>query len=180
MLYGNDTPGKPFRDGFLTSRNTFQKYFTQAEFKDYLEHVLARPAFMVGPGVALVFASTEAEQQFSAGRYGFASAGLTKHIAQGIAPRLDQHASCEHSTRRTPVCDRGGAACDFIVDDEDMKEVADWIVGSLPFDRLYYYGPARPIHVSYGPTPAGEAFSMVLSRTGRLMPRPFVTGEAAP
>jgi hypothetical protein len=112
--------------------------------------------------------------------YGFASAGLTKQIAHGIAPRLDQHAACEHSTRRAPVCDRGGAACDFIVDDEDMKEVADWIVRSLPFDRLYYYGPARPIHVSYGPTAAGEAFSMVLSRTGRLMPRPFVTGETAP
>ena len=112
--------------------------------------------------------------------YGFASAGLTKQIAQGIAPRLDQHAACEHSTRRRPVCVRGGAACDFIVDDENMKEVADWIVRSLPFDRLYYYGPARPIHVSYGPAPAGEAFSMVLSRTGRLMPRLFVTGEAAP
>ena len=112
--------------------------------------------------------------------YGFGSAGLTKHITQGIAPRLDQHAACEHSTRRTPICDRGGAACDFIVEDEDMKEVADWIVRSLPFDRLYYYGPGRPVHVSYSPTPAGEAFSMVPSRTGRLMPRPFATGEAAP
>jgi DNA phosphorothioation-associated putative methyltransferase len=112
--------------------------------------------------------------------YGFASAELAKHMPQGIAPRLDQHAACEHSTRRTLICDRGGAACDFIVEDEDMKEVADWIVRSLPFDRLYFYGAGRPVHVSYGPTPAGEAFSMVKSRTGRLMPRPFVTGKAAP
>jgi DNA phosphorothioation-associated putative methyltransferase len=111
--------------------------------------------------------------------YGFASAGLTKHIAHGIAPRLDQHAACEHSTRRTPVCERGGAACDFIVEDEDMKEVANWIVRCLPFDRLYYYGPERPVHVSYSRTPAGEAFSMVPSRTGKLIPRPFVTAEAA-
>lgn len=112
--------------------------------------------------------------------YGFASARLTKHISGGIAPRLDQHAACEHGSRRTPVCDRGGAACDFIVDDEDMKEVADWIASNLPFDRMYYYGPDRPIHVSYGPTPAGEAFAMKRGQTGRLMPRPFVTGQVAP
>jgi hypothetical protein len=38
MLYTNDRPGKPYRDGFLTARNTFQKYFSQDEFKDYLSH----------------------------------------------------------------------------------------------------------------------------------------------
>lgn len=86
MLYGNDTPGKPFRDGFLTSRNTFQKYFSQAEFKDYLEHVLARPVFMVGPGVAFVFASTDAEQQFSAGRY--RSSGLAARLLATRVPRV--------------------------------------------------------------------------------------------
>ncbi len=112
--------------------------------------------------------------------YGFASAGLTKHIAKGIAPRLDQHAACEHTTRQTPVCGRGGAACDFIVEHEDMKEVADWIIRNLPFDRLYYYGPSRPVHVSYSSVPAGEAFSMEPSRTGRLTPRPLVLGGAAP
>jgi DNA phosphorothioation-associated putative methyltransferase len=112
--------------------------------------------------------------------YGFASAGLTKHITHAIAPRLDQHAACEHGSRRVLICDRGGAACDFIVADEDMKEVADWIVRSLPFDRLYYYGPARPVHVSFGQKPAGEAFAMIQSRSGRLMPRPFVTDKGAP
>lgn len=69
MLYGGDLPGKPYRDGFLTSRNTFQKYFSQSELKDYIEQALQRDAFMVGPGVAFVFADTEAEQRFSAGRY---------------------------------------------------------------------------------------------------------------
>ncbi len=34
MLYGGEVPGKPFRDGFLTSRNTFQKYFSASlEFR---------------------------------------------------------------------------------------------------------------------------------------------------
>ena len=43
-LYSNDAPGRPFHDGFLSSRNTFQKYFSQAEFKDYVEQVLRGPA----------------------------------------------------------------------------------------------------------------------------------------
>ncbi|MGE8453813.1 MAG: DNA phosphorothioation-associated putative methyltransferase, partial [Pseudomonadales bacterium] len=78
MLYGADTPGRPFGDGFLTSRNTFQKYFSQAELKDYLEQVLHRDAFMVGPGVAFIFANNEAEQRFISERY----------RSRGVANRL--------------------------------------------------------------------------------------------
>ena len=40
MLNANDQAGRSFGDGVLTSRSTFQKYFTQAEFKDYVEQVL--------------------------------------------------------------------------------------------------------------------------------------------
>lgn len=86
MLSGSDTPGKPFRDGFLTSRNTFQKYFSQAEFRDYLEQALHRPAFMVGPGVAFVFASTDAEQRFSAGRY--RSNGVAQRLLVTRVPKV--------------------------------------------------------------------------------------------
>ena len=105
--------------------------------------------------------------------YGFASSALTRHIQRGIAPKLDQHAACEHGARGTLICDRGGAACDFIVDDEDMKEVADWIIANLPFDRLYFYGSDRPIHVSFSSAPAGEAFSLSRAASGRLVPRTY-------
>lgn len=105
--------------------------------------------------------------------YGFASAGLTKHIQGAIAPKLDQHACCELNSRGAPVCPRGGAACDFIVEDEDMAAVADWIIANLPFDRLYFYGRDRPLHLSWSSNPASEAFAMVRSPTGRLIPRPF-------
>lgn len=30
MLHGSEPPGRPYGDGFITSRNTFQKYFSQA------------------------------------------------------------------------------------------------------------------------------------------------------
>ena len=105
--------------------------------------------------------------------YGFASAELTKHITRGIAPKLDQHAACEHGSRGAPICDRGGAACDFLVEDENMREVADWIIEHLPFDRLYFYGPDRPIHVSYSLNHAREAFAMFRTASGRLIPRPY-------
>ncbi|WP_368622615.1 DNA phosphorothioation-associated putative methyltransferase [Paraburkholderia sp. BR13444] len=105
--------------------------------------------------------------------YGFSSPELSKQIQSGIAPKLDQHAACEHSSRGKLLCERGGAACDFIVDDEAMDEVALWIIDHTPFDRLYFYGPDRPIHVSYSNEPAGVAYMMVRSTDGKLMPRPF-------
>jgi DNA phosphorothioation-associated putative methyltransferase len=105
--------------------------------------------------------------------YGFASADLTRQIRSRIAPRLDQHAGCEHNRRGVAVCSRGGAACDFIVDDENMREVADWLIAQTPFDRLYYYGPDRPVHVSWSAAPSRQAFEMRASTRGHLTPQPF-------
>ncbi|MFT3821693.1 MAG: DNA phosphorothioation-associated putative methyltransferase [Rubrivivax sp.] len=103
--------------------------------------------------------------------YGFASASLTRAIAGRIAPKLDQHACHERDARGRLICDRLGAACDFIVDDEDMLEVADWVIEHLPFDRLYIYGPDRPLHVSYGPQASRMAYIMIPTARGALMPR---------
>ena len=105
--------------------------------------------------------------------YGFASRELTREIRGRIAPKLDQHACHELDGRGRYICGRLGAACDFIVDDEDMFEVASWIVENLPFDRLYVYGKDRPLHVSYAPSGARQAFQMTLTETGHLMPRPL-------
>ncbi|WP_176225067.1 hypothetical protein [Methylomagnum ishizawai] len=74
--------------------------------------------------------------------------------------------------RGKPVCPRLGAAVDFIVEDEDMAEVARWIMANLPFDRLYFYGKERPIHVSYSAEPVGEAYEM-RKVGGRRVPRRF-------
>ncbi|WP_220092806.1 DNA phosphorothioation-associated putative methyltransferase [Paraburkholderia unamae] len=108
--------------------------------------------------------------------YGFASSTLTKQIRGGIAPKLDQHASCEHLPNGKPICDRRGAACDFIVEDEAMDEVAHWIINHVVFDRLYYYGRNRPIHVSFSPTPARLAYALVPTSSGSVLPRPFSMG----
>lgn len=104
--------------------------------------------------------------------YGFASAALAKEIQGRIAPHLDQHAGHELNRAGKLICLRLGAAVDFLVEDEDMVEVAKWITINIPFDRLYIYGPDRPIHISYSPEATHQV--VVMSQTasqGRLVPK---------
>ncbi|CAD6871625.1 DNA phosphorothioation-associated putative methyltransferase [Methylomonas fluvii] len=103
--------------------------------------------------------------------YGFCSHELGKHIKKRVAPKLDQHAAHELNTKKNVICPRLGAAVDFIVEDENMREVADWIAENTPFDRLYFYGTDRPIHVSYGPENKRKYVDMVRIGSGKQMPK---------
>jgi hypothetical protein len=60
---------------------------------------------------------------------------------------------------------------DFIVEDENMLEVAQWIVENTTFDRLYYYGADRPIHVSFSETPVSQITLMIQSSSERQVPK---------
>jgi hypothetical protein len=106
--------------------------------------------------------------------YGFCSSELARAIAVGgqggNAPRLDQHASHETNSRGHPICSRLGAAVDFLVVDEDMTEVANWLVDHVPFDRIYFYGRKRPLHVSFGPENSRTCYVIEEVR-GRRIPR---------
>jgi hypothetical protein len=73
--------------------------------------------------------------------------------------------------RDKPICERLGAACDFVVTDEDMEAVALWVAANTPFDRLYFYGKDRPIHVSYSNTPARQFVKMSATTSGARVPR---------
>ena len=65
MLYTNTPPtGKPYRDGYLSQRNTFQKYFTQSELKEFIENVLDVEAIPVAPGIVYVFRDKQTEQEY--------------------------------------------------------------------------------------------------------------------
>lgn len=55
---------KKYGDGVITSRNTFQKYYTQSEFRTYLEKSLGESVIAVGPGLFYVFRDKIEEQQF--------------------------------------------------------------------------------------------------------------------
>ncbi|HEV7345006.1 MAG TPA: DNA phosphorothioation-associated putative methyltransferase [Devosia sp.] len=60
--------GSEHGDGVLTSRGTFQRYYTQAELREYVARVLGREPVNVGPGVVFAFRSDEEEQAFLARR----------------------------------------------------------------------------------------------------------------
>lgn len=103
--------------------------------------------------------------------YGFASAQLTSKIRGRIAPRLDQHAACETRSDGELVCKRRGAAVDFQVPAHSMEQVARWIAANTAFDRIYFYGDDRPLHVSYGPDQSRAVVALVTGPSGRLLPR---------
>jgi DNA phosphorothioation-associated putative methyltransferase len=56
------TSFKPFRDGVLTSRNTFQKYFNQQELRDYVANATGETPISLGPGIIVVFKDKALEQ----------------------------------------------------------------------------------------------------------------------
>ncbi|MBT3223400.1 MAG: hypothetical protein HN348_30380 [Proteobacteria bacterium] len=86
--------------------------------------------------------------------YGFASSNLTRHIRRGIDVRRDQHAGSEINRVGNLVCSRLGQAADFQLPNTSSVDVAIFVAEKLPFDRIYLYGPKRPLHVSVGPCPA--------------------------
>lgn len=59
----------PYKDGVITTRNTFQKYYAQSEIKAYLEHSLQEDVITVAPGIFYIFKNKLAEQQYLQNRY---------------------------------------------------------------------------------------------------------------
>ncbi|MGF1768612.1 hypothetical protein L4D06_14685 [Enterovibrio makurazakiensis] len=97
---------------------------------------------------------------------------LLKHHPGQMAPSLDQHAASERNVKGNVICKRQGAACDFRVEgyEDKMDEVAKLIITQLPFDRLYFYGKDRPMHVSIGPENSRFVQIMKPSDSGHAVP----------
>ncbi|WP_187193445.1 MULTISPECIES: DNA phosphorothioation-associated putative methyltransferase [unclassified Methylobacterium] len=55
---------RPYGDGFVTSRGTFQRYFTPTELKDMVRDALGVDGFVVGLGVVLAFRDPADERAF--------------------------------------------------------------------------------------------------------------------
>lgn len=70
MIGGESTVEKyrPYKDGVITSRNTFQKYFSQSELRSFIETTLNKQALAVAPGIFFVFKDELEEQRFLANR----------------------------------------------------------------------------------------------------------------
>jgi len=59
----------PYKDGVITSRNTFQKYFSQAELKYYIERIIEYEAIAIAPGIFYIFKDKQLEQEFLQNRH---------------------------------------------------------------------------------------------------------------
>lgn len=55
---------KPYKDGIITSRNTFQRYYSQGEFRYYLESTLNENVIAIGQGIFIIFKDKLEEQLF--------------------------------------------------------------------------------------------------------------------
>lgn len=66
MVVGKgDTEGnRIYRDGVLTRRGTFQKYYQQEEIRTFLDRVLDMEAIAVAPGIFFIFKDKILEQRF--------------------------------------------------------------------------------------------------------------------
>lgn len=60
---------KPYKDGVITSRNTFQRYYAQSEIKAYIERSLQEDAITVAPGIFYIFKDKLEEQQYLQSKY---------------------------------------------------------------------------------------------------------------
>ncbi|MEH2154909.1 hypothetical protein [Nostoc sp.] len=143
---------------FCTCTNTYQKYAkqinpfpTKSESTEALQNLCKH---IVDPIIHHF-----GQEQFQL-TYGFCSKDLKRFLEQKdpvtglkngrVAPNLDQHMAYEVNRNGKYYCDRLGAACDFRIANVSSNKVVDWILDTrLPFDRLYYYGIERPIHISY-------------------------------
>jgi DNA phosphorothioation-associated putative methyltransferase len=103
MLNGNGA-GSSHGDGVLTKRQTFQRYYTQTELRDYVAQVLGRDPVTIAPGIVFVFRSDDDEQAFLARRQRSAAVpidGFDVPIAlQGQTARASLYA------RHQPLLDR--------------------------------------------------------------------------
>jgi DNA phosphorothioation-associated putative methyltransferase len=61
-------PGRPFQDGVLTERGTFQKFYAQDELRVWIDRTLGVRCIAAAPGIFYVFRDDAGAQSFLAAR----------------------------------------------------------------------------------------------------------------
>ncbi len=77
-----------YGDGLVTSIGTFQKYYTQAELREYIEDAIGEDAIPAAPGVFYVFGDQELKSQFLSDRIRRSIPAPRKRIAE---VRFEEH-----------------------------------------------------------------------------------------
>ncbi len=87
----------PYKDGVITSRNTFQKYYSQGEIRYYIENSLDETAIAVGQGVFLIFKDKLEEQAFLSER---------QHIKRDWSQKIQRQLALKPKAIRKDVIDK--------------------------------------------------------------------------
>jgi len=94
MVAGESTISKftPYKDGVLTNRKTFQKYYTQAELRNFIEQALDETSVAVGPGIFFIFKDKIEEQLFLSERQTIRRSWkqLTFRESKDVSKQLDE------------------------------------------------------------------------------------------
>lgn len=75
---------KRFSDGFLTSRGTFQKPYTQEELRAWIEETIDGSPVAAAPGVFYVFRDRSEANAFLATRYRYRPSGVRAHVSKAL------------------------------------------------------------------------------------------------
>ncbi|NOX66565.1 MAG: DNA phosphorothioation-associated putative methyltransferase [Chlorobi bacterium] len=87
----------PYKDGVITSRNTFQKYYSQGEIRYYIESSLEETAIAVGQGIFLIFKDKLEEQSFLSKR---------QHIKRDWTQKTQRQLTLKPKTIRKDIIDK--------------------------------------------------------------------------
>lgn len=79
---------RPYRDGYLTSRSTFQKYYQHAELRSLVANLTGVDPVALAPGIFLAFRNPEDEQDFVfERRSGRRLSTQAYRVSRGVGPR---------------------------------------------------------------------------------------------
>jgi len=93
LINQNAFKGQAFNDGVITQRNTFQKYYSQTELKEFLSDTLETDAIPIAPGIFFIFKDQDAEQRFLLSRQRSQRnvLRLTRRPSNPVLPKLSRN-----------------------------------------------------------------------------------------
>ena len=82
QMYGRGKAFVQFSDGMITKLDTFQKLYSQAELRGYIQQVTGEEAWPAGIGIFYVFRDPELKQAYLLNRYRRRSTGPRKRLSE--------------------------------------------------------------------------------------------------
>ena len=142
-----------YRDGVVTQRNTFQKYYTQDEFRAYVETTLCTNAIPVAPGTCLVFREPMDEQLFLLARQQVRrqwhllrrepSDRAVARVIEDNRSQIDAYWLKALELGRAPAFDECPAAQTLAATLGSRRRVHDWVSRLYEVDQLEAAGLGR-------------------------------------